>query len=270
MTNSPERRLRDDLPFKRIALVLSGGGALGAYEVGVLRTLERIGLEPSIVAGVSVGAINAVLWIASGFKTEPLVRVWSGLRPSTVGIRWITLVLRALGVFVFMLATIQVVLTLAGSQELSPMGWFRRQTHDVEALAVVLDLVAWTLVAIAGMLLARSSRRAEDWMSHFTPPSDPDRLHRRVGWLLVAGAFVHLVTWSFAIPWPQRFSATVLLAGSVLWLLNRPGKHAEGLRTFFLRALPETGGRGLWGSAPRRRTTGSPKRARPVSRMKSC
>jgi predicted acylesterase/phospholipase RssA len=39
----------------------------------------------------------------------------------------------------------------------------------------------------------------------------------------------------------------------VLWLLNRPGASTERIRTFFLRALPETGGRGLWGSAPRRR-----------------
>ena len=52
------RRLRPDLPFSRPAVVLSGGGALGAYEVGVLRVLEAVGLRPAIVAGVSIGALN--------------------------------------------------------------------------------------------------------------------------------------------------------------------------------------------------------------------
>ena len=55
------RRLRPDLPFSRPAVVLSGGGALGAYEVGVLRVLEAVGLRPAIVAGVSIGALNAVI-----------------------------------------------------------------------------------------------------------------------------------------------------------------------------------------------------------------
>ena len=46
------RRLRADLPYRRIALVLSGGGALGAYEIGVLKVLERLALVPSLVSGV--------------------------------------------------------------------------------------------------------------------------------------------------------------------------------------------------------------------------
>ena len=47
----------------RTALVLSGGGARGAYEVGVLSVLlpelEARGERPSILVGTSVGAINA-------------------------------------------------------------------------------------------------------------------------------------------------------------------------------------------------------------------
>ena len=47
----------------RTALVLSGGGARGAYEVGVLSVLlpvlEGRGERPSILVGTSVGAINA-------------------------------------------------------------------------------------------------------------------------------------------------------------------------------------------------------------------
>ena len=45
----------------RVALVLQGGGALGAYQVGVYEALHEAGLEPDWVSGVSIGAINAAL-----------------------------------------------------------------------------------------------------------------------------------------------------------------------------------------------------------------
>src|ERR1700722_7114703 len=45
----------------RIALVLQGGGALGAYQGGVYQALQEVGLEPDWVAGVSIGAINGAI-----------------------------------------------------------------------------------------------------------------------------------------------------------------------------------------------------------------
>jgi len=45
----------------RIALVLQGGGALGAYQAGVYQCLHEAGLEPEWVSGVSIGAVNAAL-----------------------------------------------------------------------------------------------------------------------------------------------------------------------------------------------------------------
>src|SRR3954464_6303723 len=45
----------------RIALVLQGGGALGAYQGGVYQALHEAALEPEWVSGVSIGAINAAL-----------------------------------------------------------------------------------------------------------------------------------------------------------------------------------------------------------------
>ena len=45
----------------RIALVLQGGGALGAYQAGVYQALHEAGLEPDWVSGVSIGAINSAL-----------------------------------------------------------------------------------------------------------------------------------------------------------------------------------------------------------------
>ena len=48
-------------PFETIALVLQGGGALGAYQAGVMEGLATAGIEPDWVAGISIGAINAAL-----------------------------------------------------------------------------------------------------------------------------------------------------------------------------------------------------------------
>ena len=45
----------------QIVLVLQGGGALGAYQVGVYEALHEAGIEPDWVIGTSIGAINASL-----------------------------------------------------------------------------------------------------------------------------------------------------------------------------------------------------------------
>lgn len=72
-----------------IGLVLQGGGALGAYEFGVVTHLVEMGLDPVAVTGVSIGAINAAaiagardgdiagtlrqLWTAITLNHHPLV-----------------------------------------------------------------------------------------------------------------------------------------------------------------------------------------------------
>ena len=48
-------------PFERIALVLQGGGALGAYQAGVYQALAEARLHPDWVAGISIGAINSAI-----------------------------------------------------------------------------------------------------------------------------------------------------------------------------------------------------------------
>src|SRR5262249_17278829 len=48
-------------PFDCIALVLQGGGALGAFPAGVHQGLAEANLHPDWVAGISIGAINAAL-----------------------------------------------------------------------------------------------------------------------------------------------------------------------------------------------------------------
>src|ERR1700745_1512634 len=48
-------------PFECIALVLQGGGALGAFQAGVYQGLAEANLHPDWIAGISIGAINAAL-----------------------------------------------------------------------------------------------------------------------------------------------------------------------------------------------------------------
>jgi NTE family protein len=52
----------------RVVLVLQGGGALGAYQVGVYEALHDAGIEPEWVIGTSIGAINGAL--IAGNKPE--------------------------------------------------------------------------------------------------------------------------------------------------------------------------------------------------------
>ena len=62
----------------RIALVLQGGGALGAYQGGVFQALEEQGLDPDWVVGTSIGAINAAIIAgnARGERLEKLKEFW--------------------------------------------------------------------------------------------------------------------------------------------------------------------------------------------------
>jgi NTE family protein len=57
----PTRRTRADAGDEECILVLQGGGALGAYQAGVFEALSTVYREPSWVAGISIGAINAAL-----------------------------------------------------------------------------------------------------------------------------------------------------------------------------------------------------------------
>ena len=47
--------------FGQVVLVLQGGGALGAYQVGVYQALHEAGIEPDWVIGTSIGAINGAI-----------------------------------------------------------------------------------------------------------------------------------------------------------------------------------------------------------------
>jgi NTE family protein len=62
-----------DLPGQ-VVLVLQGGGALGAYQVGVYEALFDAGIEPDWVIGTSIGAVNAAL-IAGNDRADRMARL---------------------------------------------------------------------------------------------------------------------------------------------------------------------------------------------------
>jgi NTE family protein len=67
----------------RIGLVLSGGGANGAFEAGVVAAIEEAGIRPTILSGTSAGALN-VAAMAHGLDAEALGRLWRSTGPGDV------------------------------------------------------------------------------------------------------------------------------------------------------------------------------------------
>jgi NTE family protein len=74
-------------PFDCIALLLQGGGALGAYQAGVYEALEEAELYPDWVAGISIGAINAALIVGNPpeSRLEKLRAFWETVTADPLG-----------------------------------------------------------------------------------------------------------------------------------------------------------------------------------------
>jgi len=68
------------------AVVLGGGGMLGAVQVGMVRALEQAGIRPDVVLGTSVGAINGAVLAAAppGQAAERLDELWRSPDASAV------------------------------------------------------------------------------------------------------------------------------------------------------------------------------------------
>jgi NTE family protein len=75
-------------PFEQIALLLQGGGALGAYQAGVYEALAEVDLHPDWVAGISIGAINSAIIAGNPPKrrVEALREFWHAVSSSPLGI----------------------------------------------------------------------------------------------------------------------------------------------------------------------------------------
>lgn len=64
------------------ALVLGGGGAKGAYQIGVIKALESMGVSAGMAFGTSIGALNAAMYAQGG--TQNAQALWESLRLSDI------------------------------------------------------------------------------------------------------------------------------------------------------------------------------------------
>ena len=73
-------RERQSLQHETV-LILQGGGSLGAYECGVYKALQRFGIKFDIVAGTSIGAVNASVIVGNknGDPAGALEEFWLDL-----------------------------------------------------------------------------------------------------------------------------------------------------------------------------------------------
>jgi len=91
MEGSAPKSRWHDLP-RPIAFVLSGGSSLGALQVGMLQAVQEAGVEPDLLVGTSVGALNAA-FVGGGFTRTRLARlaeVWRSVKTGDVfaGLGW--------------------------------------------------------------------------------------------------------------------------------------------------------------------------------------
>jgi predicted acylesterase/phospholipase RssA len=82
----PPARRGEGRPGQRVALVLQGGGAYGAFQTGVIEALYNRGFRPSIIVGTSVGALNGAK-LAEGYEgvQNDLVDLWMSIQDDGSG-----------------------------------------------------------------------------------------------------------------------------------------------------------------------------------------
>lgn len=67
---------------EEFGLVLEGGGAKGAYEIGACKALEEMGFNITAVAGTSVGALNGAMF--AQHDIDRAYQLWSNIHPSQI------------------------------------------------------------------------------------------------------------------------------------------------------------------------------------------
>ena len=127
----------------RIGVVLSGGGARGSYEAGVLMAFHDAQVPTHIITATSVGSINAASYAAhsEGFvgNAEVLVHSWMELTPLTLGIDWSR--------YIFLLAGL-----IAASAGLGNFLWNWMQSHGIY-LHLHHPAITWLSLAAAGIAI---------------------------------------------------------------------------------------------------------------------
>ncbi len=125
----------------RVGVVLSGGGARGAYEAGVLMAFQDAEVPTHVIAATSVGSINAASYAAHSEgligRAEPLINAWMELTPATLGIDWSR--------YIFLLAGL-----VAASAGIGNFIWQWMQEHGI-FLHAHHPKLTWLALGVAGI-----------------------------------------------------------------------------------------------------------------------
>lgn len=68
--------------MSKLGLVLSGGGAKGAYHVGVIKALYELGIQIDMLSGASIGALNGAVLLSADSQNQGLInleKLWEKL-----------------------------------------------------------------------------------------------------------------------------------------------------------------------------------------------
>ncbi len=68
--------------MQKLGLVLEGGGIKGAYQVGVMKAIDEIGVFYDGIVGTSIGAINGALYLDGG--VNKMLQVWENIKTDTI------------------------------------------------------------------------------------------------------------------------------------------------------------------------------------------
>ena len=240
--------VRGSVEFRsRIGVVLSGGGARGAYEAGVLMAFQDAQVPTHIISASSIGSINAASYAAHSKSVvgnaESMVRSWLELTPSILGIDWSR--------YIFILAGL-----IAASAGIGNLLWAWMQEHGIY-LHAHHPRLTWLSLSLAGIAILffadRLSYIGYLALNYFRGKRrEPDR---RKAWISLGA---NLLVWSFVflflssshihLPWEGHriidFSAPVpiAVAAALIWLFRKifRGRMSK-LSRAFLRLPLRTG-----------------------------
>lgn len=144
----------------KIGLVLSGGGAKGMAHVGILKTLEEVGLRPDYIAGTSIGAIIGALY-AMGYTADEISLLnhtvnWNTLLSNDIPLRQIAIdqkqyTGRAMMTIAWQRGGLRLPLGAIGSQNLTSffhqLAWPVANINSFDSLAIPFRCVAVNLIS---------------------------------------------------------------------------------------------------------------------------
>src|SRR5205814_8639900 len=177
--------------------------------------------------------------LAAGHEAGPIGQVWRTARGETLGVDWVSLALRSSGAFSALMALLEMLLTLAGSGELSGASWLWRHGNAAwDLLSTQLEASFWLVFALVGALAVIYARRIATWLDRHAGQAGPAVARTRLPPLTLLAASTHVLVWVMGWPWPHRFSAAVVILLVLAWAASTPGILGRGLRNLALGLMP--------------------------------